>query len=125
MKKMYGDENVLDAQRILLDAEEELGVIWTDIAFSRLLEYVVISKRRIQKNWTIENEKVHELIRVDAAYYQASEKALNQISAKKVSMLEIKYLAARIYVAETICSRQTEGSQDYQESVKLYLKKNI
>lgn len=123
MKKMYGDENVLDAQRILLDAEEELGVIWTDIAFSRLLEYVVISKRRIQKNWTIENEKVHELIRVDAAYYQASEKALNQISAKKVSMLEIKYLAARIYVAETICSRQTEGSQDYQESVKLYLKK--
>lgn len=123
MKKMYGDENVLDAQRILLDAERELGVIWTDIAFSRLLEYVVISKRRIQKNWTIENENVHELIQVDAAYYQASEKALNQISVKKASLLEIRYLAARIYVAETICPRKTEGSQDYQKSVKLFLKK--
>ncbi len=123
MKKMYGDENVLDMQRLLLDAEQELGVIWTDIAFSRLLEYVVISKRRIQKNWTIENENVDELIQVDAAYYQAAEKALNQISAKKVSLLEIKYLAARIYVAETIYPRKTEGSQDYQKSVKSYLKK--
>lgn len=123
MKNMYGDGNVLDVQRLLLDAEQELGVVWTDVAFSRLLEYVVISKRRIQKNWTIENENVHELIPVDAAYYQAAEKALNQISAKRVSMLEIRYLAARIYVAETIHPRKTERSRDYQNSVKLYLKK--
>lgn len=121
MKNMYGDLDLLDVQKILLDIEKELGVIWTDVAFSRLLEYVVISKRRIQKNWIIENENSHELLPVDMTYYQAAEKVLNQITAREVSLLEIKYLTARIYVAETVYPRETAISQDYRKSVDLYL----
>lgn len=123
MKNMYGDLNLLDIQRALLDIEKELGVIWTDIAFSRLLEYVVISKRRIQKNWIINNENAHELLPIDMIYYQAAEKVMKQITAREVSLLEVKYLAARIYVAETVYSRETVLEPDYYESVDRYLRR--
>lgn len=122
MKNMYGDLDFLAMQRILLEIEKELQVIWTDIAFSRLLEYSIILKRRIQKNWIIENTKAQELLPVDEKYYQAAEKMLKQLFVKSKYLLEVKYLAARMYVAETIEPKEMENSQAFSSSVKRYLK---
>lgn len=122
MKNMYGDLDVLGVQRVLLEIEQELGIIWTDIAFSRLLEYIIILKRRIQKGWIIKNTVAQELLPVDVKYYQAAEKVLSQLSLKSDLLLEVKYLAARIFVAETIEPRETENSQFFRQTVKHYTK---
>lgn len=122
MKNMYGDLDVLGVQRVLLEIEQELEVVWTDIAFSRLLEYIIILKRRIQKNWIIKNTVAQELLPVDVKYYQAAEKVLSQLSLKSDLLLEVKYLAARIYVAETIEPRETENSKFFRQVVKCYTK---
>lgn len=122
MKNLYGDLDVLGVQRILLETERSLNVTWTDIAFGRLLEYAIILKRRIQKGWIIAAPAVVSLLLVDEKYYQAAKKALSQLSPRNDLAMEVKYLAARIYVAETIDPMETENSLLFKPQVKLYLK---
>lgn len=122
MNQMYGDLDLIEMQKALLLAEAELGFVWTDIAFSRLLEYIVVSKRRIQKNWIIETAPDHTLLPLEETYIQAARKLLEKVTEKKVAAQEVQYLAARIYIAETVWPRISKNSERFQTSVKRYLK---
>ncbi len=121
MNQMYGDLDLIEMQKALLLAEQELGFIWTDIAFSRLLEYIVVSKRRIQKNWIVETANNHMLLPLEDIYIQAAGKLLERVAGKKAAVQEIQYLAARIYIAETVCPRISKNSERFQVSVRRYL----
>ncbi|MCI9271304.1 MAG: PTS transporter subunit EIIA [Dorea sp.] len=121
MNEMYGDLDLVNLQRQLLLAEQELGLTWTDIAFSRLLEYLVITKRRIQKNWMIENVQSRMLLPVEDAYIQAAGRLLWQAAGKDQAAQEIQYLAARIYVAGTVWPRESENSERFRLCAVRYL----
>lgn len=122
MNQMYGDLDLTQIQKLLSLTEQELELVWTDIAFSRLWEYIVVSKRRMEKGWMIETVHHHRLLPVEEIYIHAAGKLLARVTEKKVPAQEVQYLAARIYIAETVQPRIGANGEQFQRSVKRYLR---
>lgn len=121
MKRIYSDVDIIEIQKALLAAEQKLGVVWTDVAFSRLLEYIVVSVRRIRKNWVITELHAEDLLPLKEEYLYAAEELLDKLTGKTCAPQEIQYMAARMYITETIMPYMGRGDEKYKADIKSYL----
>lgn len=122
MRRIYSDVDIIAIQNALLLAEEELGVMWTDVAFARLLEYIVVSVRRIRRNRVICRVHAKELLPLQKEYCDVAEKLLKKLAGRVCTKQEVQYLAARIYISETVEPHMNREGIQYKSDVELYLK---
>jgi len=120
----YPKEKLLEIQSVLLEAEAALNIKLMDIAFCRVVEYIAITWMRVKgKNAILKSGREDMLIDVDADYIQGSKLIVNRILPQlKTPNLEIKYLAARIFVNNTCGSGSRRGSGKYDETARIYVK---
>lgn len=123
MIRTYPDVDILVIQEALLLAEDKLEIVWTDVAFSRLLEYIVVSVRRIRKNWVITKLHAEDLLPLKEEYCSAARGLLEELTGKECAAQEIQYMAARMYIAETIVSYMGRKGEKYKPDVTCYLNK--
>jgi len=120
----YPKEKLLEIQSALLEAEAALNIKLIDIAFCRVVEYIAITWMRVKGgNAILESSREEMLIDVDADYIQASQLIVNKILPRLRNInLEIKYLAARIFVNNTCGNSGKRGSGKYDETSRIYVK---
>lgn len=121
MNRMYGDQDLLNIQDYLLQIEKRLSIVWTDIAFSRLLEYVIVAVKRIQMKWVITELGKPDLLPIDEKYLEVSEWLLRKLIGSTVTDAEVQYLGARIYAVETIEPHTGRNDERYRKGIEKYL----
>lgn len=98
----YSEENIMKVQEYLARSEQELGVVFVDISFCRLTEYLLLSQSRIKEGKKITNTADRKMTRLDEAYQKAAKRILDQMFPDEEDMeLEYQFLAAKIFVAKT------------------------
>ena len=79
-----------------------MGVVFVDISFCRLTEYLLLSQSRIKEGKKITNTADRKMTRLDEAYQKAAKRILDQMFPDEEDMeLEYQFLAAKIFVAKT------------------------
>lgn len=114
-------EDIWDIQNALLTMEKETGTVFTDIAFGRLMEYLLITRERMKLGKYILSYIREDRLRIDKKYLKAAEIFLSLYIDEEAPCwkYERTYLAARLYVANTIhCQGRRSG---YRDSIKRYL----
>ena len=98
----YSEEDIMKVQEYLVQSERELGVVFVDISFCRLTEYLLLSQSRIKEGKKIKNTADRKMTRLDEAYQKAAKRILDQMFPDEEDMeLEYQFLAAKIFVAKT------------------------
>lgn len=98
----YSEEDIMKVQEYLVQSERELGVVFVDISFCRLTEYLLLSQSRIKEGKKIKNTADRKMTRLDGAYQKAAKRILDQMFPDEEDMeLEYQFLAAKIFVAKT------------------------
>lgn len=105
MTKMYGDVDLLNVMEKLRQAEEMTGSVYTDVAFGRLFEYIAVSIRRIKINKRITDYHDKNLLPLEDKYIEAAGYIFSDYMQENLPEQEIRYLAAYLYVSETVTPR--------------------
>lgn len=120
MKKIYGDVDLLAISEKLKQAEEMIGVTFTDVAFARLVEYIAVSIRRIKIKREITEYHNPNLLPLQTGYINSAKQILRDFTEEELPETEIRYCAARLYVAATIWPG--EGNNFERSKVVHYLR---
>jgi len=120
----YSKERFLNIQKILMEAEDFLGITITDIDFCRVIEYLAIMRQRVKSGNIIkESSREEELQDIDTRFLEAakmiSEKLIPRLNTE--TRFEIQFLAARIFVCSTCRNSYVKGSGEYEETAAEYL----
>lgn len=119
----YSDEAMIRMQGELLYIEKKLNIRFTDIEFGRILEYLLITGQRIERGKLIKEEVRDDLPDIEAAYYHYSKEVLRRLYPKYADALamEVKFLAARLFVASTCDDGRVNDSRQYVKPVVAFL----
>ena len=96
----YHEIDLLKIQKLLSDAETELGITLTDIAFCRLVEYLAIMSQRILSQDIIVKTGKEELPEINIKFVECSEVIVKNLVPEQAKPLpaEALYLAACLFV---------------------------
>ena len=91
-------------QDLLLSVEKELEVVFTDISFGRLLEYLIMTRERLKMGRYIRSFAKETHLKLPEKYLKAADIYLGNYLKPEdaVWQYERVYLAARLYVASTV-----------------------
>ncbi len=108
----YSEEDILSIQKYLADSEKKLGVVFVDISFCRIMEYLLLSKKRIEKGKKITDSTDRVMTELDQPYLNAAQAILDKIFPNEKDMeMEYQFLAAKLFIAKT-CSVQARVQDD-------------
>lgn len=108
----YSKEDIMQTQSCLAEVEKELKVVFVDIAFCRITEYLLLAKRRILEGKKVTNSENRTMTQLDSAYMKAAKDILDRFFPDEQNMeLEYQFLAAKLYVAKT-CQVQADVQDD-------------
>lgn len=109
----YSTKDIMMVQRNLAESEADLGVIFVDISFCRLTEYLLLTKKRMEENNKIRNKAERTLTKLDDIYIETAKKILDRMFPQEEEMeLEYQFLAAKLAVAKT-CEVEANIQDDY------------
>lgn len=109
----YSTQDIMMVQKNLAESEADLGVIFVDISFCRLTEYLLLTKKRMEENNKIRNKAERTLTKLDDIYIETAKKILDRMFPKEEDMeLEYQFLAAKLAVAKT-CEVEAKIQDDY------------
>lgn len=109
----YSTQDIMMVQKNLSESEVDLGVIFVDISFCRLTEYLLLTKKRMEENNKIRNKAERTLTKLDDIYIETAKKILDRMFPKEEDMeLEYQFLAAKLAVAKT-CEVEAKIQDDY------------
>lgn len=98
----YSEDDILMVQEYLAQSEKRLGIIFIDISFCRLTEYLLMSKSRIEEGKKITNIADRKMTELDVSYVEAAKEILDKMFPTETEMdLEYRFLAAKLFVAKT------------------------
>lgn len=120
MEKIYGEIDLLGVSKTLKQAEALMETTFTDVAFARLVEFIAVSVRRIKIKKLITEYHNDNLLPLQTRYMDSAALILKDFIDEKLPEPEIRYLAARLYVAATI---RPEHREEFERcKVILYLR---
>ena len=115
----YSEKDIMKVQEYLIRSERQLGVVFVDISFCRLTEYLLLLQNRIREGKKIQNTADREMTKLEEGYRKAAGDILYKMFPQEKDMeLEIQFLAAKIFVArtcETVRKVQDEELLDLAE----------
>ncbi len=116
-------EDIWDIQEALHEMEKQIGILFTDVSFGRIMEYLMITRERIKQKKYIRSHIQKEHLPLGEKYLEAAEIFLSMYMNRNNSCWEFErlYLAARLYEAGTMNPIEKIGG--FQDAVKQYLEK--
>lgn len=120
-------EEIWEIQNALHEMERQIELLFTDISFGRLMEYLTITRERFKQEKYILSYIEEKRLTIGKRYLKAAEVFLSLYIGEEDECwkYERTYLAARLCEASTIkCRKRSSG---YSEAVEKYLKevKNV
>ena len=114
-------EEILEIQKALHAMEEQLGMVFTDISFGRLMEYLIITRERIRQKKYILSYIREGHLPIEKSYLWAAELFLASYIGEDDECWKYErcYLAARLCEAAVICGRKPTGI--YHDRIEEYL----
>lgn len=115
------EAEIWEIQEALLDIEQKVEAEFTDIALGRLMEYLLITRERLRINKKIDGYYREDMPGVPEKYLEAAEVSLKLYLKRDDACWEFEktYLAARLYVANTIETRNRMCG--YHKDIARYL----
>lgn len=108
----YSKEDIMQVQRYLREIEKCLNVVFVDISFCRLTEYLLLSGKRIKEGKKIVDSGDRRMTELEELYLEAAKEILQKMFPDKDQMeLEHQFLAAKLVVAKT-CEVQAQMQDD-------------
>ena len=119
LKSLFGDINFRDIEKILKEAETELGFLFTDEAFVGLVIHIAISVERLEKNKDIKmsQEQLRKLKTKDE--FEVAEFIVAKLEEKltiTIPEAEIGYISLHILGAKLQQNIQTKSVTDVIEN---------
>lgn len=114
-------EEIWEIQDALHQMEQQTELIFTDISFGRLMEYLTIARERLKQGKYISSHIREKRLTIGKKYLKAAEVFLSLYISEEDECwkYERTYLAARLCEASTIkCRKRSSG---YGEAVEEYL----
>lgn len=115
-------EEIWDIQNALLEMEKKTDLVFTDISFGRLMEYLAITRERMKHGKFIVSYIRKERLLIEKKYLDAAEVFLSLYISEEDACwkFERTYLAARLCEAYTVeCRGRLSG---YGGDIRKYLK---
>lgn len=114
-------EDLWDIQDALLSMEEQTETVFTDVAFGRLMEYLMITRERLKLGKCILSYVEEERLKVSGKYLKAAEIFLSLYIDENDECwkYERRFLAARLFVADTV--HITQRKSGYHDEIEQYL----
>lgn len=121
LSNTYSIKDVNRIQDLLRNAEKSLNIQFTDISFCRLLEYIEIMRQRVRMDkYITEDYTSNQKIEIDESYNNAASEIIHSLFPAfwkcKSCDMEIKYLAARLFVAARYINCKNEISENYRNA---------
>lgn len=108
----YSVNDIMLAQEYLAESEKELGVVFVDISFCRITEYLLLTQKRIKEDKKIRDRADRKMTVLDDVYINAAKMILDRMFPGDSDMeLEYQFLAAKLAVAKT-CEVQAKLQDD-------------
>lgn len=118
----YSKEDILCIQKYLADSERKLGLIFVDISFCRITEYLLLSKKRIEKGKKITDSTDRIMTELDQHYIAAAKSILNKMFPEEKDMeMEYQFLAAKLFIAKTCTVQARVQDDELMELVEDYI----
>lgn len=114
-------EEIEEIQKSLHAMEAQLDMVFTDISFGRLMEYLIITRERIRQKKYILSYIREGHLQIDSSYLSAAELFLSDYINinDECWKYERCYLAARLCEAAVIYGRKPTGI--YHDRIQIYL----
>lgn len=114
-------EEIREIQEALHGMEKQLGMVFTDISFGRLMEYLLITRERIRQKKYILSYIRETHLPMEKSYLWAAELFLSRYLNEEDVCWEYErcYLAARLCEAAVICGRKQVNA--YYDKIREYL----
>ena len=114
-------EEIEEIQKWLHAMEDQLGMVFTDISFGRLMEYLIITRERIRQKKYILSYIREEHLQIEESYLLAAELFLSGYISTEDECWQYErcYLAARLCEATVIRGRKSTGV--YHDRIRTYL----
>lgn len=108
----YSQEDIMRVQKYLAESEKRLNVVFVDISFCRLTEYLLLSEKRIKEGKKITSSADRKMTELTSCYLDVSMEILQKMFPDKDNMeMESQFLAAKLVVART-CQVSAEMQND-------------
>ena len=108
----YSVNDIMLAQEYLAESEKELGVVFVDISFCRITEYLLLTQKRIKEDKKIRDRADRKMTVLYDVYINAAKMILDRMFPGDSDMeLEYQFLAAKLAVAKT-CEVQAKLQDD-------------
>lgn len=108
----YSVNDIMLAQEYLAESEKELRVVFVDISFCRITEYLLLTQKRIKEDKKIRDRADRKMTVLDDVYINAAKMILDRMFPGDSDMeLEYQFLAAKLAVAKT-CEVQAKLQDD-------------
>lgn len=106
--------NIVAIQQCIEKAEKYLDTDFMDIAYGRLLEYILITQKRIKRGKYIKEDLPGERLDIEEKYLEAADffKPVFSNPRKEDWKYERMFLAARLYVALTVDGNKKVDTRD-------------
>ena len=114
-------EDLWDIQDALLAMEKQTETVFTDVAFGRLMEYLMITRERLKLGKCILSYVEEERLTVSGKYLKAAEIFLSLYLKEEDECWKYErgYLAARLFVAGTMHGNLRKSG--YRDEIEQYL----
>jgi lichenan operon transcriptional antiterminator len=124
LAKEYPDFDLVKLCQRVKNAEEELGVLYTDISFSQIIEYLAVTLRRIKLGNIIKDKGSVYVLFVDETYRAAAHSILKDfVKCSSDLTLEEQFLGARLFVLRTFKNPPRESAAYCVEIAKQFMEK--
>lgn len=118
----YSKEDIMRVQEYLADSEKELGIVFVDISFCRLTEYLLLSQKRIKEGKKITHTADRTMTQLDDCYIRAARHILKQLFPDEENMtLEDQFLAAKLFVGRTCEVEEELQDEELMEVAEDYV----
>lgn len=106
--------HIVKIEDSISNIEQFLKQDFTDITYGRLLEYILVSQKRMRQGIYITCDLPGERLPLEEKYFEAADKLKNLFSnpEREYWKYERMFLAARIYVASTVNGVRNAVNQD-------------